>query len=647
MANSSTLNFILSLTDKVSKPLKTISAGFNNIAEQGKNNAKLMAAGVGTVFGAFKGLQASLTPAIEMNKALADVKSYGIADNALKKLNNTALDFTATYGTSAVDFVNSTKTINQSIKGLTDNQLINFTKATNLLGVDSKKGAESAANYMATVYGGFKNQIDGLGKSDWVKTFASQTAVATRIFRTDLDKLNDAFKESGSLAGQYGVSVTDQLAAIGTLGNTMDGGQIGGGLKAMFENVGSASQKLGLSFTDNSGRMLGMVEIIDKLNGKFGDLSIDKNARALRDAFGGGADAVMQLMKNTDQLKGGIAQLGKIHGLEHIQTLAEQSVDPWKRMNGQIDSMRTSFGQALLPALIPVLNKFVSIGETLQRWSVLFPNLTKLVGILAVSFLAINVAVGMTTLAVGLVKNVWLALSVVCKVLTLGLNMQRLRWLAITAIMTGVAIKQGIVTAAQWAFNTALFACPLVWIIAAIIAAIAVIGVCIYYWDDITAAVSNFAAFIMGGFTSAMDWIVEKFNAVGEWFTSMGSWSGLLKKIWLGYLQIIAGAIDKIIEYINYIPGVNIEFRAANHLPDFSGIEEPTQKLKKASQGVIDAQRTNGTGNSQGIMANYMQLQSQNGQSLSKTIQIENFTVSNSKPMTQGELQNMVQMAGG
>lgn len=619
MANSSTLNFILSLTDKVSKPLKTISAGFNNIAEQGKNNAKLMAAGVGTVFGAFKGLQASLTPAIEMNKALADVKSYGIADNALKKLNNTALDFTATYGTSAVDFVNSTKTINQSIKGLTDNQLINFTKATNLLGVDSKKGAESAANYMATVYGGFKNQIDGLGKSDWVKTFASQTAVATRIFRTDLDKLNDAFKESGSLAGQYGVSVTDQLAAIGTLGNTMDGGQIGGGLKSMFENVGSASQKLGLSFTDNSGRMLGMVEIIDKLNGKFGDLSIDKNARALRDAFGGGADAVMQLMKNTDQLKGGIAQLGKIHGLEHIQTLAEQSVDPWTRMNGQIQAMRISFGQALLPVLAPVFDKLTSIGKTLQRWSVMFPNLTKLVGLFALSILAVSVVVGTVTLAVGLFKNVLLVLSVAWKA----------------------------VTVATWLFNAALWANPIVWIIAALIAAIAVIGICIYYWDDITAAVSNFAAFIMGGFTSAMDWIVEKFNAVGEWFTSMGSWSGLLKKIWLGYLQIIAGAIDKIIEYINYIPGVNIEFRAADHLPDFSGIEEPTQKLKKAGQGVIDAQRTNGTGNSQGIMANYMQLQSQNGQSLSKTIQIENFTVSNSKPMTQGELQNMVQMAGG
>lgn len=618
MANNSTLNFILSLTDKVSKPLKTISAGFNNIAEQGKKNAMLMAAGAGTVFGAFKGLQASLTPAIEMNKALADVKSYGIADNALKKLNNTALDFTATYGTSAVDFVNSTKTINQAIKGLTDNQLINFTKATNLLGVDSKKGAESAANYMATVYGGFKNQIDGLGKSDWVKTFASQTAVATRIFRTDLDKLNDAFKESGALAGQYGLSVTDQLAAIGTLGNTMDGGQIGGGLKAMFENVGTASQKLGLSFTDNSGRMLGMVEIIDKLNGKFGDLSLDKNARMLRDAFGGGADAVMQLMKNTDQLKGGIAQLGKIHGLEHIQTLAEQSVDPWTRMNGQIQAMRVSFGQALLPVLAPVFDKLTSIGKTLQRWSVLFPNLTKLVGLFALGILAVSVVMGAVTLSVGLFKNGLLALQILSKI-----------------------------TGLTWLFNAALAANPIGLIVIGIVALSAAIAWAIYDWDSFIKTLSSVAGYITGLICPALGKLLGSLDTITGWFTSASTWGDVFKNIWNSLVKVVATSIDQIIEYLNYIPGVNIEFRAADHLPDFSGIEEPTQKLKKAGQGVIDAQRTNSTGNSQGIMANYMQLQSQQGQSLSKTIQIENFNVSNSKPITQGELQNMVQMAGG
>lgn len=644
MVNKGDLNFIVRLTDKISKPLKTIGGNFNALAEQGKKNAMLMAAGVGTIFGAFKGLQASLAPALEMNKALADVKSYGVAENALQKLNNTALEFTATYGASAADFVNSTKTINQSIKGLTDTQLLNFTHATNLLGVDSKKGAASAANYMATVYGGFKTQIDGMGKSDWVKTFASQTAVATRLFRTDLDKLNDAFKESGSLASQYGVSVTDQLAAIGTLGNTMDGGQIGGGLKAMFENVGTASQKLGLNFTDNNGRMLGMVEIIDKLNGKFGDLSIDKNARAIRDAFGGGADAVMQLMKNTDQLKGGIAQLGKIHGLEHIKTLAEQSVDPWTRFNGQIKAIRISFGQALLPVLTPVFNKLTEIGKTLQKWSVMFPHLTKLIGLLAGGLLGVNVAVGMVTLGVGLVKNVWLAASVVCKVLTLGLNLQRLRWLAIAGIMGVAAVKQSIMTAAQWAFNTALFGCPIVWIVAGITAIIAAIAACIYYWDEITAAATNFTNFIVESFCAGIDWGINKFNELSDNITSISAWTGLFKKVWSGLLQIVAGAIDKIIEYINCIPGINIKFRASDNMPDFSGIEEPTLKLKKASSAVVQAQRTNSV-NGQGIMANYVQMQSQTG--ASKWVQIENFNVTNSKPMTQAELQAMVLMGAG
>lgn len=632
MVNNSTLNFILSLTDKLSSPLQKVSTKFSEFSEKSKktfkqleeqttNNAKTMAAGWATAWGAIQGFKGGLQPAIDMNRALNDVKSFGVSETALKKLNNTALNFTATYGESAVGFVKSSETISQAIKGLTDSQLITFTNATNLLGVDSKKGADAAAQYMSTVYGGFQSQIEAMGKSNWAKSFSSQTAEATRLYRTNIDNLNAAFKESGALAGQYGLDLTEQLAVIGTLGSTMDGGKAGGALKSFLENAGSAGQKLGLTFTDSTGKLLPMVDIIDKLNNKFGDLSLDKNAQALRGAFGGGAQAVMDLMKNTDQLKNGIVKLGNIHGLEHLEKLAQQNVDPWKQFNGQIEAVRTSFGQALLPVLNPVFEKLSTIGKTLQRWTVLFPNLTKLVGLFAVGMLTVSLITGSLTLGMGLFKNTLLALQ--------------LAWKAVTL--------------ATWLFNAALWANPITWIVAAIVALIAIIGVCIYYWDDITAAIGNFASFIMNGFSSAIDWVLAKFDLLTDWFTSMGSWTGLIKQIWLGFLKIIAGAIDKIIEYINYIPGVDIKFRASDHMPDFSDIEEPTLKLKAASQQVIEAQQVKGAQGGQGIINNFVQTQAAqaNNSATGKIFNIENLTIQNDKPMTPGELQGMILMQGG
>ena len=61
--------------------------------------------------------------------------------------------------------------------------------------------------------------------------------------------------------------------------------------------------------------------------------------------------------------------------------------------------------------------------------------------------------------------------------------------------IAALAVKTAALTAAQWLFNASLFGCPAVWIILAIIAAVAVLAAGIYmlwkYWDDVTAAVGR------------------------------------------------------------------------------------------------------------------------------------------------------------
>lgn len=610
----------MTLTDKVSKPLKAIGSTFNNVATQAKNNTILMGAGFTAMLGAVVGINKLVEPARQMNQALTDVKGYGVTEQALKNLNKAALDFGTSYGGDALNFVKSSETVIKSVRDLTDTQLVSFTKASNLLATATKNDATTMASYLGSVYNSFSKEADKIGRSQWAESFASQSALASKMFGVSSGQLAESFKSAGSIGSMAGIDQTQQLAIYSTLGNTMEGNKAGEGLKAIIENASTAAGKLGMKFTDSQGRLLPMLDIVEKLGTKFGDLSIDKNAKALRDAFGGkAAESLTELMKNTGKLRTAMGQLGNVHGLEHVQKIAEQSVDPWAKFNGQVQALRITFGQALLPVLNPILEKITDVGKTLSKWSIMFPNITKLVAKFALIILGTTAVMGALTLGIGLFKNAFLALSIISKV-----------------------------TKAVVLFNIALWSNPITWIVAGIVALIAVIGAAIYYWDDITAAISNFTSFITDKLFSGLDWLLEKFNALSEWFTSTKSWTGLIKNVWTGLLKIIAAAIDTIIEYINYIPGVNIKFRASNYVPDFSAVEEQGEKAKQAGQAVINAQKTN-TSNDGGAInkaINGVQLLSAQQQP-TKQVHIENFNVTSSKSIDNTEMDNLMQMATG
>ena len=130
---SARLAFILSLTDKVTAPLSRVKTSFSDLAEQGQNNIKTMGLGLGGLVGAGAAIKASLEPALEMNRALGEVRSLGVAEDALDALNQKSLEFSVAYGENARDFVASAYTIEGAIKGLSGSQLATFTNTSNLL----------------------------------------------------------------------------------------------------------------------------------------------------------------------------------------------------------------------------------------------------------------------------------------------------------------------------------------------------------------------------------------------------------------------------------------------------------------------------------------------------------------------------------
>ncbi|WP_419737408.1 phage tail tape measure protein [Pseudomonas sp. COR18] len=564
---SSRLDFILNLTDKVSAPLAKVTRGFNDLAEKGEANIRQIGTGFAGLYGAVTAMEGSLSPALDVNRALGDVRSLGVAEDALDSLNNKALEFSIAYGASAEEFISSAYSIQGAVKGLAGTQLAAFTNSSAVLAKATKSDKSTMGDYVGTLYNLQKQAADAMGKSQWVEKLAGQTALAVQLFRTSGEQMKDGFKEAGAIATASGIDLAEQMAVLGSLSSTMESGDAGGKYKAFFENIENASTKLGMKFTDTNGKVLPMLDILAKLQGKFGDLKGAAANAKIQEAFSNeGAQVIGALAGDTDRLRDGIDKLGKVRGLEQAEKMAQAMVDPWQQFSAAVTALRISFGQVLIPVLQPVMTRLVEMGKVLVRWTKLFPNITRVIGIASLTMLACAAAMSALTLVVGLSKTSLMSLRLIWVALTWtgwrSIAMFLYHAVMVTAFIAGLVLMYTWMAVARagmllwqgaiWLVNAAMYANPIGLVIAGIVALVAIVGLVIYYWDDLKAALMDTAAF---------KWVMAQLEKLGAWFDSMGGWSGLAKAAWDGIVAIFNKAINSLIEMLNKIPGVNIETR--------------------------------------------------------------------------------------
>lgn len=683
---SSRLDFILALTDKVSAPLAKVTNSFSELAEKSETNIKQIGTGVAGLWGSLTGIEASLEPALQVNRALGDVRSLGVAEDALGALNAKALEFSVAYGESAESFVASAYKIEGAIKGLAGEQLATFTNTSSVLAKATKTDQDVMSEYVGTLYNLQKQQADAMGKSQWVEKLGGQTALAVQLFRTSGEQMKEGFKEAGAIATASGIDLAEQMAVIGSLSSTMEGGDAGGRYKAFFENIGNASEKLGIKFTDTNGKVMPMLDILAKLQGKFGDL---RNAAAnakLVEAFGGeGAQVIGALAQDTGRLKNGIDQLGKVRGLEQAEKMAQAMVDPWQQFGQAVQALRIAFGQALIPMLQPLMTRLVDIGKTLTRWTQLFPNITRVVGIATLAVLAITAALSVLTVVVGLSRMAMVGLNVVWTLLTWTgwrciamFVAHSIQCVLMVARVLGMVAVLGLAKGAMllwqgaiWLVNAAMYANPIGAVVAGIVALVAIVAVVIVYWDDLKAALMDTAAF---------QWVASHLQMLSDWFNSMGGWSGLAQAAWDSIVGIFQRSIGAVIEMLNKIPGVNIdasfgELPATPDLPQIPGQVVPVGMGAVAAQSalvpagpaiavppamgavdLVDQSRqglasvvpsVSPTGPSSVPPGGLLNQIKNTSQSQDRRVQVGKVEIHTSKPMTPLELENMVGMAVG
>lgn len=664
MAGTNTaLNFILSLTDRVTGPMGKVNSSFSELATVGTSGIKQMGMGMAGLVGTGYALQAAMGPAIDQQRALGEVKSLGVAADGLDLLNQKSLEFAINYGENAQAFVRSAYDIQSAIGGLTSEQLATFTNASNVLAKATKADAATVTSYVGTMYGIFKGQADAMGKGEWVEALAGQTASAVQMFKTTGQGMADAFTGVGANATAAGISLTEQMAILGTLQATMSGGEAGTKYKSFLTGVGGAQKKLGLNFTDSQGAMLPMLDILDKLKGKFGDTLDVAESDALKKAFGSdeAVGMIKLLMADTNGLANSMDQLGKVKGMEQAETMAQAMVDPWAQFASMIEVVRISFGQLIGPALVPLLQYLTEGGAQVSKWTKQFPHLAKAVGMVTLGVIGLVAAISMFTFAMGLCRSVMAAYLIIQKAFQIAMLLGKsavvanVVWgLLYVSLLTVMGIGIGIVSgamklwqAAIWLTNAAMWANPILLIVGGIVLLVALVIAAIYFWDQWTAALLNSEAF---------KWLGEQFQILSDWFASIPT---MASEAWdkftdawsnLTVFDLLGDAANGFIELLNKIPGINIETRfggSSPGAPEAMNAAEQASMASKAQQTINDAMPSLSPSRPSEVPPGGLMQSFQNTSNQNKGTHIERMEIHTGQPMSQHELENMIGMAAG
>ncbi|MGG6007235.1 phage tail tape measure protein [Salmonella enterica] len=581
------LDFTLSLIDKLSRPLKQAQSSVTGFAEKSKAAFMQIGGGVLALAGTGMAIRGALSPAIEMYDALNDTASKGIDDQALKAVQRDALRFSTTYGASAVEFVQSTESINSAIAGLTGNELPKVTKVANTLAFALKSTAAETAEFMGQMFGNFSADAERLGKVQFAEQLAGKMVYMRKTFGTEMATIKDLMEGARGVGTNYGVGLDEQLAVLGQLNRTL-GTEASSAYEGFMTGAVEGAKKLGLSFTDATGKMLSMPEMLIKLQGKYGK-SLEGNLKAqaeLDAAFGDSSAVVKHLYGNVALLQRNITELGGSDGLKRTQEMASKLVKPWDRFVQILKAIQTVIGLTLIPVLYPVLNRLADMGQTFARWMQLFPNIARVIGYATMALLGFaavgavaNIVMGVSKFIMMGWKGVWKLLTAVTKIDTAWtwLNTKaKLAWANVMKSLRGILLAlrmQAIMTGTAINFMS--------WPVLLVIGAIALLAagcwLLIKHWDTVQAAVMETSAFqacarvvawLAGVFSTAWQFISEGWNsfiALLTGFSPSQALSGLASGIVAMFdnvWQSVKGGFLKswnwIVEKLNKIPGVDI-----------------------------------------------------------------------------------------
>lgn len=407
------LEYIISLTDQLSAPLKGVMKSIDDLGKRGADAMKNIGIGVAGIVGAGVALKSALDPAIEFSRAINEVKAAGIGASGLEKVEQFALDFSSSFGIASNEVVNSVNEIARAIDGLTDDELISFSKGSNILAKATGSSVQEMGSYLSTMYGIFQQEADRMGKSKWVEMMAGQATLTANMFKSSGESLSQAFTNLMSTGQSKGVELAEQFAVLGNLQSVMPGGMSGTKYAAFLNGVGKASKKLGLDFLDANNRMLPITDILAKIKKSYGDTIDEVEAQQLAKAFGtnDAVQVINYLLPKIDSLKDNIKEIGGVNNLDDAVRVSKITTDSWMRFSAILQNIKIAIGVEILKKIEPLFNRMADLGQEFVAWLKTYKNIARWIGYAVGALIGFTGLTAVLTLMSGIVSAIGVAFS--------------------------------------------------------------------------------------------------------------------------------------------------------------------------------------------------------------------------------------------
>ncbi|QCT18481.1 phage tail tape measure protein [Jejubacter calystegiae] len=570
------LDFTLSLIDRITRPLKQAQASVTQFADTSRQAFGQIGVGIAGVVGAGMAVRGALGPAMQMFDAMQEASARGVSDKAMKQISADALKFSMKYGTAAEEFIGASADIRNSINGLSDSELTRITGVASTVAKALNTTAAESTEFFSQMFGNFREQADAMGKVQFAEQLAGKVTYMRKEFGAGMADIKDLMEGARGVGINYGRSLEEQLAVMGELRKTL-GTEASSSYEGFMSTAVEGAKKLGLSFTDATGKILSMPAMLEKLQGKYG-ASIAGNLKAqaeLDAAFGDSSAVIKQLYGNVGTLQRHITELGGNDGLRRTQEMAQKMTKPWDRLMAIWNAIRVAIGLTLLPVLYPLIDTLADGGQRFARWMEMFPNIARVIGYAAVALLSFAAVGAVANIMMGVGKfvmlgwvGVWKLLTAVTKIDTAWtwLNTKaKLAWASVMKSLRGVLMAlrmQAMLTGAAINFMS--------WPILLVVGAIALLAVgcwqLIKHWGAVKEAAAKTWQAIADGWT----WLCDQFAAISPMDSLAGlagSIGNLFSGLWATMKRQFAGTYNWIVEKLNLLPGVNIEAMATAESP--------------------------------------------------------------------------------